>query len=355
MEYNRDPEQAIQLALNSLDLARQAGSERYQAISLYILSRSYSYLGKFQEAEHYCWEALELWRILGDPWWIIRTWHFFCLILINQGKIQAAHQIASESVQLYRSQGDQVMEAYSLSAFGNICWLTRQWEEANKAYEENIPHLQDLGDQTIAWEDTSYWSIIKMSLGQYEAARVRAQMSIELANQAQDIKVQGLNYYTLGGVALAQERVDQASFFLEKASALFKHGCFFDEWSWVVGTWCLALSMSGQISRAQSQLLEALLTGLELHSYTSLSYALPAAALLLATTGKVERAVELCGLIDDKALCGKTQWFEDVAGKAIMDMASDLAPEVVEAASKRGKKRDLFVTAAELLEEFKLK
>ena len=40
-------------------------------------------------------------------------------------------------------------------------------------------------------------------------------------------------------------------------------------------------------------------------------------------------------------------------GNTIKEMAADLPPEVVEAAYERGRQRDLFVTAAELLEEFK--
>jgi hypothetical protein len=74
---------------------------------------------------------------------------------------------------------------------------------------------------------------------------------------------------------------------------------------------------------------------------------------MLVNTDQVERAVELCGLIDEHAMCGKTPWFEDVVGTTITEMAANLPPEVVGAARERGSQRDLFSTAAELLEEFK--
>jgi hypothetical protein len=52
-------------------------------------------------------------------------------------------------------------------------------------------------------------------------------------------------------------------------------------------------------------------------------------------------------------MCGKTPWFEDVVGKTIKEMSASLPPEVMEAARERGRQRDLFSTAAELLEEFR--
>lgn len=58
-------------------------------------------------------------------------------------------------------------------------------------------------------------------------------------------------------------------------------------------------------------------------------------------------------MIDERGHCGKTPWFEDVVGRDIKQMASTLPAEVAQAAYARGQKKDLFVTAAELLEEFK--
>ena len=44
-------------------------------------------------------------------------------------------------------------------------------------------------------------------------------------------------------------------------------------------------------------------------------------------------------------------WFEDVYGKQIAAAAKGLPPEVVAAAQERGRARDLWATAEELLEE----
>jgi DNA-binding SARP family transcriptional activator/predicted ATPase len=352
-EYIPDKEQAIQVTQHSLDLARQIGNKRSLALSMGNLAIIYHNFGEFEKAERYYQDALVAWRNLGDMRHIAMTLQSFSLILITQGKIQPGLQAARESAQLYRSQGDRASYAYGLSHLGLMCWFGRQWEEADKAYEENIPNLQIIGNRTLLCDDCARWSIIKMFLSQYEAAQAMAQRSMEMAVQLHDVFAQGCCNYVLGGATLAQGQAEQASAFLENAAAFLKQVGFSSDWAWAIGTWSLALNKMGQLKKAQEVLVEALQTGVELHSYPSLSYALPSAAYMLAIDGKVERAVELCGLIDEQAMCGKTPWFEDVVGKSIKEISASLPPKVVEAARERGRNRDLFDTAAELLEEFK--
>jgi len=349
-----ESKQAIRIAQHSLDLARQVSNKRYQALSLGALAEIYYNSGDFEEAAGYCQAALDLWLTLGDPHRIAGTLQTMGLINISRGNVQTGIQAARECVQLYRLQGNSATYAYGLSSLGLVLWFARQWEEADKVYDENIPHLQDLGDQSLVCDDSSRWSIIKMLLGQYDLARVMAHRTLELADQLSAIFPKALVNYALGGVALAQGQVEKASPFLEKAAMFIKQTGFLPDWAWALGTWSIALGKQGQLQQAQEILVQALQIGAELHSYPALSFTLPSAALLLVTTGKTERAFELCGLIDEKAMCGKTPWFEDVAGREIRQLAAQrLSPEYMQAAYERGRQRDLFATAAELLEELK--
>ncbi len=74
-------------------------------------------------------------------------------------------------------------------------------------------------------------------------------------------------------------------------------------------------------------------------------------ALLLIDDGHLERAVELYGLVSRHPYVANSVWFEDVAGKEIADAAAALPPDVVATARERGRARDLWQTAEELLEE----
>jgi hypothetical protein len=71
----------------------------------------------------------------------------------------------------------------------------------------------------------------------------------------------------------------------------------------------------------------------------------------MADRGEKERAVELYGLASRYEFVANSRWFEDVAGRRIAAFAATLPPEVVAAAQKRGRARDLDATAKELLAE----
>ena len=80
--------------------------------------------------------------------------------------------------------------------------------------------------------------------------------------------------------------------------------------------------------------------------------ALPAAALLLADAGQRERAVELYALASRFGFVANSRWYKDVAGKQIAAVAATLPPDVVAAARERGRARDLWATAQQLLEQW---
>jgi hypothetical protein len=82
-----------------------------------------------------------------------------------------------------------------------------------------------------------------------------------------------------------------------------------------------------------------------------LLWALPATALILASEGEVERAVELYALASRYPLVAKSRWFADVVGKQIAAAAATLPAERVAILQARGRTRDLEATVAELLAE----
>ena len=61
--------------------------------------------------------------------------------------------------------------------------------------------------------------------------------------------------------------------------------------------------------------------------------------------------MELYALASRYPFVANSRWFEDVAGKHIAAVAATLPPEVVAAAQKRGRARDLEAMVAELLAE----
>jgi hypothetical protein len=160
------------------------------------------------------------------------------------------------------------------------------------------------------------------------------------------------NHYVLGGVALAQGRLDEAFIYLEKSARICEQSMYKFPVARILATQSMTLARIGKSHEAWSLIVEALEYGVKLHSYINLSFALPGAAFLMAISGKYEDTLELWGLIEEKTMCGKSPWLEDVVGKPIKELASSIPLEVIKAAKARGRTMDLFDTAAALLNEF---
>ena len=54
-------------------------------------------------------------------------------------------------------------------------------------------------------------------------------------------------------------------------------------------------------------------------------------------------------------IVSNSRWFAQVVGEDVMAAAANLSPQVVETARERGRERDIWESAAELLEEFSVR
>ena len=107
----------------------------------------------------------------------------------------------------------------------------------------------------------------------------------------------------------------------------------------------------GQVAQARGYLVDALRMGIAIRSFRAVWIALPAAALLLADQGQAERAMELYALAWSAPHIAHSSWYEEGPGRELAAVAAALPPEVRDAAQARGRARDLWATAQELLDE----
>jgi tetratricopeptide (TPR) repeat protein len=161
----------------------------------------------------------------------------------------------------------------------------------------------------------------------------------------------GIYLGLLGMAALPAGEYEDAYSWLQEALDIFHSFAMRGEQARTEPVAGLAAQRMGQPDRAREHLVEALRLGRELDSWPPVALALPAIALLLADRGQIERAVELYALASRYPYVANSRWFEDVAGREISALTATLPPEVVAAAQARGRARDLWATAEELLAE----
>jgi hypothetical protein len=86
-------------------------------------------------------------------------------------------------------------------------------------------------------------------------------------------------------------------------------------------------------------------------SFAPTLFSIATVALLFANQDEPERAVELHALAFRYPYFGNSQYRKYTIGRHIAAATANLPPEVVAAAQERGRQRDLFATAKELLSE----
>jgi tetratricopeptide (TPR) repeat protein len=160
-----------------------------------------------------------------------------------------------------------------------------------------------------------------------------------------------MGFFVLGSAAFAQKAYAEAERRWGEGLAVCQEAGKRDGIGWAHALLAYVAREQGQPSLARQHLYEALRIGTEIGAFMPLITALPAKALLLADRGERARAVELYALASRYPFVGRSRWFEDVAGRELSAVGEALPPEVVTAAEERGRARDLWATAEELLIE----
>jgi len=174
---------------------------------------------------------------------------------------------------------------------------------------------------------------------------------VALARERGESWHEGCALGVLGSTALAEGRAAAAMELFEQADVASRAGGDRLGLAEALAGAGYAARRLGQKTQARQSLAQALQLGIKIRSLRPLWAALPAVALLRADRGEVERAAELYALAWTVPHVACSRWYEDVAGRELAAVAASLPPEVREAALARGRAREIWATAEELLAE----
>jgi tetratricopeptide (TPR) repeat protein len=345
-------EEAKRLEQHALELYRSLGDKWATATWLTGSATTFLSEGALAEAQHIAEEGLALRQSLGDQWGVANALSVLSEIAREKGDLEESKHLARESIAIRDRIGHRGIEYGSAHLTLAETYIQGgEFAEAHTVSQETRSLCEDLGLRSLfVWSDHAL-GYSKLHLGQYEAARSLA--SELLASSRRSGPIWGLmnSLSVLGRLAAARQTYDEARrFFLERVDHHRNTGQR-TKLGGAVADLGLAARGSGNLGQARRHLCEALGLGLEIRHIWTLVDAFPPAALLLSDKGEAERAVELYVLASHYPYVANSRWFEDVAGNHIAAAAATLPPEVVSAAQQRGRARDLWETAEELLEE----
>ena len=161
-------------------------------------------------------------------------------------------------------------------------------------------------------------------------------------------------YRVLGWAALAEEAYTEAQEWLEKSINIYRTLEHYLTREWMTFSLAAlgrAACGRGDQEAARAHLVEGLRIALDMKNFIPLLFVMPIIPLVLADQGQKERAVELYALSASQPFVSNSPLFKEIVGRHIAAAAATLPPEVAQAAQARGQARDMWDTAAELLEE----
>jgi predicted ATPase/DNA-binding SARP family transcriptional activator len=351
--WRSDPEACGQLCEQSRALYRALGDQWGEACALELLGAlNYAApLHAFDRARQMYQESLTIRRRLGDQRGIARSLAGLGDVAGHLGHLEESIRLIQESVEIHRQVGDTAGMARGLYELGYRLMEHGEFSKAHSIMERVIAIECDIGMRRDLVYAHTILGWTRQNLGSYEQARVQYRIALALAQELGFQYGEGMAFFGLGTASMREGTYTEARQLLTQSDVAYQEAGHLSG----VGlrTVCSAVVSRalGQPSLARCQLRAALRRASEIGHFTDTVFAVSVMALLLADSGAVERAVEIHALASRYPYVSQSRWWYDCTGRHIAAIAATLPPEVVAAAQERGRARDLWATAGELLGE----
>lgn len=340
-------EQAKKMLEESLAIACHWNDSREKAFALRGLGLVALMGCEYAQARRRLHESLAIRRKIADLRGIARTLKDLGNVAYRLGEYSEAKSFYEESLASNWEMGDRWGIATSLKNLGNVAYRLGEYAEAKRLYEESLAISRELGDRFGAAKSLNNLGEVACQFGEYTKAKRLYQESLALHREIGDpqaitIPLNNLGYAThrLGEHAEAKRLYDEC---------LAIQRTIGDRWGMAnslnnLGNVALALE---EDQEAKAYLHEGLKTAMEIQAAPVAFGGVVGMAKLLAKTGQRERAVELLTCVFyHPAIDKETQ---DEAQQLLAPLRSELPPQVMEAAQRRGRATSLEAVVAELL------
>jgi tetratricopeptide (TPR) repeat protein len=188
--------------------------------------------------------------------------------------------------------------------------------------------------------------------GRYSQAISNGEKALSLSDSMGNLWAMGHSHKLLGYLHLVLNQVDDARAHLQTSVELFQKLGQQDELSQALA-WMIYVELARhEIGSARAYLTQCLDIVLEVRTILPLLEALPAIAKFLCLQEEIELAVEIYALTMTSPMLANAALIQDLIGSFMDAITKPLPPEAVAAAQERGRQRDLWETAAELLAQF---
>jgi tetratricopeptide (TPR) repeat protein len=306
-----------------------------------------------EENENFFEKSFTTQRALGDLRGMADSLEFWSWFFAGRLQFEKAEALLNEALAISREMDDR-HKVVSLCGVLGWQWIWQsRFEEARTLYTQTLAKYSDLDySQSEAILLHAHLGYPNLYLGEYEAARNKAQYAIELLSQSNHFNTDLWTAYCkdiFGKAALAEGSFSEAEAYFKECQMVFQNYNHREKISTNLACLGYIARAHNQINKAQRCFFQALDMGHRV--IMCLPHILPGIALLFADLGESERAVEIYSFASTMGWVANSKWFDDIAGVQIRAFAGQLAPEVTKAAQKSGTSLELWEGTEQLLVE----
>jgi len=345
-----DPHRGLEISKESLVLFREVGDLWGEAAALNNLTHHANVTGNLEEEKRLRGKCKIIYEQMGNPIELAESLIQLAWLAADQLDVEEAEHLARQSYKMLDDVGYPSSVARSSFNLGKILYPVGRFDKALERLKEASVIFEDLGHDSgemlcIYWIAWTY-----LHIGEYESAGSLARENLTNYESRANESGRGYTHFLLANLALVREDLVEVRRQIQKARTIYGHH---DQYLELLCLLSLGMTerLSGSESDCQNYLIEALRIATSREKFGFTDNGLDLAALLFADRGEVERAVEIYELACQRPFVANSQWIEDVYGKQIVAVAESLPPEVIKAARQRGRERDPWETAKEILAE----
>jgi tetratricopeptide (TPR) repeat protein len=162
-------EQRLLLFQESASILRRLGARRELAvanINMAILSHNENYA----QAEPLLQESLAIYSELSDAYGIAWAYHMLGLLAMIHGRDQEAEHYCLQALEMYRDQDRPASVTFCLNTLGDIAFARQQYAVARQSYEESLVRAQELGFGEQVAMQTEALGDIALATSRYDKA-----------------------------------------------------------------------------------------------------------------------------------------------------------------------------------------
>jgi predicted ATPase/DNA-binding CsgD family transcriptional regulator len=344
-------DEAKALLVESLALFERLEDAWQIAYTNYLLGGIGLRSANFEEADRRHRKAVQLFKELGNRPMFANAQMLVGFGLPLLGEMEEGEALMRSSLAVFRELGEHDFAAMTLTLLSETVIYQGNFQEARALAANAMAEHQRLGQNYWFTGDKNKWGWATLHLGDYEMVLDQAHSIFDYARVNNAKMMIGTAHSQAGDAWLTKLKLDKALEHLKASAAVLREIGSRDYLCFTLGSLCCANIKSGEISEAEKVIPEALEFALSQKTTLYLAAILPSLALLRASRGMEESAVELYALACREPYVANSRWYEDVFGRPIAQAAAALPPEVVEAAKERGRELDLWQTAESLLTE----